>query len=268
MRRSPLLFGHRGAPRERPENTLPSFARALEVGADVLETDVHCTADGALVLAHDATGARTAGRPEAIRDIPYRDVARWDVGYGFLAADGSRPLAGRGYRVPRLEDALDAFPAARVNLDIKDPRPRVVTRVLDVLRRRGAQGRVRLASFFARAVGLARARGYAGETALSQVEALFFLAAPARVFRALPATGSAAQLPTRAGPRGELSLARREVVAKAHRAGLRIDFWTVNDLDLAATILDMGADGVITDDPAALYPIFARRRGDEPTQNA
>lgn len=257
MHPTPTLYGHRGAPIELPENTLASFERALELGADVLETDLHGTADGHLVLAHDPTGARTANVPAAIRELPLSEIAGWDVGWGFLAPDGSRPFAGAGYRIPRLEEALEAFPDTPLNIDIKDPRPAVIAELVRVLRRRGAEGRVRLASFSARAIARARAHGYAGPTSLARVEVALFLATPAGAFRALPCAGSAAQIPTRVGA---FVLAKERVIQKAHRAGLRVDFWTVNDPELASSLLSSGADGLITDDPRRLYPVIASHR--------
>ena len=257
VRMSParLLYGHRGAARERPENTIVSFERALEVGADVLETDLHITADGHLVLSHDPTGRRMTGVRAAIRDTTLADVSRWDAGWGFIAPDGSRPFAGQGHRIPTLERALVEFPAAAFNLDIKERRPQVVGPLLRLLRRLRADERVRLASFDLRVLASARARGYGGETALSQAEVKLLFALPAPLFRLAPCTGSAAQLPERAGSR---VLAHRAVVDRCHRAGLRVDYWTINDPERAAELLALGADGLITDDPRTLRPVFTR----------
>lgn len=252
-----MLFGHRGAPRERPENTIPSFERALELGADVIETDVHVTADGHFVLSHDASGTRMTGTPKAIREATLAEVSRWDAGWGYVAGDGSRPFAASGYRIPSLEEVLVSFPEVFFNVDVKERDLCVVAPLLSLLRRCGAEQRVRLASFHTRILAAVRARGYAGETSLSQAEVLLLFALPAPIFRRLPGTGSAAQIPERTRSR---NLGRREVVKRCHRAELRVDFWTVNDPDRGAELLALGADGLITDDPASLRPVVERYR--------
>ncbi len=232
---------------------MSAFERALEVGADIIETDLHSTADEHLVLAHDETGTRMAGQPVAIRDVSLAELSTWDAGWGFVGKHGGRPYAGRGHRVPTLGEALSAFPHARFNIDIKDPRPRVVSQLLAHLRAQGAESRVRLASFYTRAVTLVRARGYRGETSLSRTEFLLALLAPAGLFRRLPLTGSAAQIPVSADPQGRVRFDTERVIAKCHRAGLRVDFWTINEPEKAAELVGRGADGIITDDPAGLY---------------
>ena len=115
------LYAHRGAAAELPENTLPSFARALELGADALELDVHATKDGVVVVSHDPDGARLCGVAAAIHEVSFAEVSRWDAGHGFVDARGGRPHAGRGIGMPRLLDVLRAFPGVPLNVDLKTP---------------------------------------------------------------------------------------------------------------------------------------------------
>src|SRR6185295_8548277 len=97
--------------------------RALERGADALETDVHMTVDGQLVVSHDATGERQAGVPLAIAATTLGEVESWDVGRGFERKDGSRPFAGRGYRIPTLIEVVETFRDTPLNIDIKQHEP-------------------------------------------------------------------------------------------------------------------------------------------------
>jgi glycerophosphoryl diester phosphodiesterase len=246
---NPTLFGHRGAAAEQPENTMPSFRRALEVGATAIETDVHLTADGHFVLAHDADGRRMANVLGAIRDSRLAEVRGWDAGWGFVDDAGGRIFAGRGYRVPTLEEALVELDGVHFNIDVKPSDPEVVPALLALLRRLRAQDRVRLASFSAKVMGRIRALGYEGETALTTGEVL-------RAVARLPMErcGNAAQVPLRVGP---LALDTAAVIERFHRRGLRVDFWTVNDPETARRLLALGADGIVTDDPARLAPLFA-----------
>lgn len=91
---------------------MPAFERAIEVGVDALEMDVHLTRDDQLIVSHDPDARRMAAVPIRWADVDLVDAQRLDVGWGFVAADGTRPFAGQGIAVPRFEDVLDAFPAS------------------------------------------------------------------------------------------------------------------------------------------------------------
>jgi glycerophosphoryl diester phosphodiesterase len=245
------LYAHRGAAAERPENTMPAFERAVEIGVDALEMDVHLTRDDQLIVVHDDTALRTAGAHAAWRELDLAEARRLDAGWGFVAADGSRPFAGKSISVPTFEHVLDAFPGHRINVDLKGDR--AVSVMLELVRRKRAEDRVTLASFQLRTLVEIRRRGYGGETGLSQPEVATLFGLPAMLWRQLPLTGTAAQLPTRASG---LRFDRAAFIAKCHSIGLRVDFWTIDDRDEAARLLALGADGIITNDPAAIRPVF------------
>lgn len=253
----PLLYAHRGAASERPENTLPSFARALELGADALETDLHLTADGHVVASHDATLSRMAGVPVVIRRATLEELRRCDVGWGFVDRDGRRPFEGRGLRVPTLEELLDAFPGVSWNVDVKQRAPSMVGPVLELLRRKRAEQRVLVASFDAATLRAVRAAGYSGRTGLGLTEVLRLYAAPLAALKAMRPGGGAVQVPPRAQG---LRLDTPGFVAKCHALGLRVDYWTIDDPVEAERLLKLGADGIMTDDPAAIAPVLKRWR--------
>jgi glycerophosphoryl diester phosphodiesterase len=236
--RSPLLFAHRGAPAELPENTLASFHRGLELGADILELDVHMTRDGTVVVSHDPDGQRLAGVPAAIRTSTLAEVERWDL--------------GGGARVPTLEAVLAAFPTTPLNIDIKQREPDMVPAIVDLLRRAHATDRVLLTSFSTRTVRRLRRIGYEGPRGASRGEVAALLALPVYFLRRRFRRGDAAQLPT--------SLAFPWFIKKLHAVGLRVDFWTVNDPGLARRLLALGADGIMTDDSRAVAPVFSQLR--------
>lgn len=246
------LYAHRGASAERPENTMPAFARAVELGVDALETDVHLTRDEQLIIAHDPSAARMTGAQVAWADLDLAETRRLDAGWGFVAADGTRPFAGQAIAAPSFEELLDAFPRMRINVDLKGER--AVAVMLDLIRRKRAEDRVTLASFRLSTLVEIRRRGYGGETALSQGEVVSLLGLPAMLWRQLPFTGTAAQVPTRAG---RIRFDRPAFIAKCHSIGLRVDYWTIDDRDEAARLLELGADGIMTNDPGALRPLFS-----------
>jgi glycerophosphoryl diester phosphodiesterase len=249
--RSFRLYAHRGASAELPENTLPAFRRALEYGVDALELDVHLTRDGHPLVSHDPTGERMAGVPRAWRDMDLAEAQQLDVGRGFVAADGGRPHAGKGFHPPSLEQLLIELPGVRLNIDVKQYQPPMVRPLLALLRRCKAEDRVTLASFQSRTLLAIRRRGYGGETALGQPEVLGLVTMPAAVIERMPFLGTAAQVPVRAGP---VRFDRPAFIAKCHRLGMRVDFWTINDPAEAHRLIALGADGIMTDDPARLAP--------------
>ena len=242
------LYAHRGASAERPENTLPAFERAVEVGADSIETDVHMTRDGVPIIAHDDTALRMAAVPAAWADLDLADARHLDLGWGFVAADGSRPFAGQGITVTTFEELLDAFPDVRINVDIKGDK-HAIDVMLELIERKGATERVTIASFQTSIAIAVRRRGYRGETALSQGEVITLLGMPALIWKQLPWTGTAAQVPVHQGP---IRFDRTQFIAKCHLLGLRVDFWVVDDREEASRLLQLGADGIMTNDPAAM----------------
>jgi glycerophosphoryl diester phosphodiesterase len=229
-----------------------AFQRAMEIGVDSLELDVHLTRDNQFVVVHDDNALRMCGVPLVWREIDLADAQRVDAGWGFVAPDGSRPFAGKGISVPTFEAVLAEFPRVHINVDIKGDAS--VTAMLELLHRLGAEDRVTIASFQTATMIAVRRRGYGGETGLSQGEVAALVAMPPVLWRQLPFTGTAAQVPTHHGP---LRFDRATFIAKCHAAGLRVDFWTVDDPTEAQRLLGLGADGIITNDPAALRPLFS-----------
>jgi glycerophosphoryl diester phosphodiesterase len=245
-----LVYAHRGAPAEQPENTLPSFRRALELGADALETDVHLTADDAIVAVHDPDGKRVAGVDRLVRATSLAELRTWDAGHAFVDARGERPFVGKGYRIPTLEELLVELPPVRLNIDLKSEEPALVEQFLDVVRRHGAEQRVVAASFHGSALANLRSRGWRGESSLAQREFIRCWLWPAWLRFSRP-PGTRAQIPTRSGP---VRLATRRTLDKLHRIGLCVDYWTINDPVEAKALVALGADGVMTDDPARIVP--------------
>jgi glycerophosphoryl diester phosphodiesterase len=228
LRASPIIYAHRGASKELPENTLAAFARALEVGADAIETDAHLTRDGRLVLSHDP------------HDIPRLTLNEARVWKPDLAT---------------LDEALEQFPDVVFNVDAKQTEPDIVPALVRCVRAHGATDRVRIASFSTRNLERTRALGYEGETGLASKEVARIMFVPRAALRWLRVPGHAAQVPRRAyGVRFDTQAA----IDRFHTLGLRVDFWTIDDPAEARVLFAMGADGVMTDDPrtmcAALKP--------------
>lgn len=251
---APLLFAHRGANHERPENTLPAFELGLELGADVLELDVHPSRDGVFVVSHDPTGERMCGVARAIADCDWPDIARWDAGTGYVDRDGKRSLAGAGFHPPRFEEVLEAFPGACCNVDVKDAQTPELEKLLAAIGNYQAEQRVLLTSFSGQVLDRVRSLGYSGPLGLSQPDALRVVLAPTFVNRLFPVAGNRLQIPTEARP---LNLTKPRLLKKCRRLGLPIDYWVINDASEAKRLLELGAAGIMTDDTRAIAAVFA-----------
>lgn len=215
--------------------------------------DVHMTTDGVVVIAHDPDGQRMCRESHAIKKTSYAELCQWDAGWGFVDAQGNRPFADKGYRIPRFADVLEHFPEHIINVDLKQSSPSMVGAVLQIVRDARAQERVILASFSHATLLHLRCRKYRGITAMGPLEVASAIYAPAFLVRRLPLRGSAAQIPVRIGSR---VLATKERIERIHETGARVDFWTINDPEQARELLAMGADGIMTDDPKAIAPVF------------
>jgi glycerophosphoryl diester phosphodiesterase len=243
------LYGHRGSSARLPENTLAAFRQALDDGATALELDLHRTVDGHLVVAHDPDGLRMAGVSGRIRDLPLREVKRWNVGTGFRDGGGS------SHAIPTLDEVLESFPGVPLAADLKPDDPRSVPELLVVIDRHAAAPRVTVGSFHGRLVKLARRLGYAGPTALTRFEVAAARLLPRALARRV-VRGQAAMIPRRG--KG-LSLDGRRFIGRCRALGLRVDYWVVNDPADARELLDRGATGIISDDPARIAGVFRGR---------
>jgi glycerophosphoryl diester phosphodiesterase len=255
MNGTPRLYAHRGAAVELPENTLEAFERAIELGADAIETDAHLTRDGHVVLSHDPRGARMCGVDVALEDASLDEVRTWDAGARFASASGAR--ATKAHRIPTLDEALAALPGVPFNVDAKSRHSQMVPRLLEAIARANAEDHVLVASFDARTLRDVRAHGYRGKTGLAQTEVLRLLGLPRALLALFPLRGAAAQIPYRTHG---VDLGTRAMIDKCHALGLEVHYWTVNEAPLAERLLAAGADAIMTDDPRTIAPVFAKRR--------
>jgi glycerophosphoryl diester phosphodiesterase len=248
----PRLFAHRGASAEAPENTLEAFELAWEEGAPYLEMDVRSSADGAVMVIHDASVSRTTGRRGRVENMTFDDIRRLDAGYAFTPDHGrTYPYRGKGITIPTLEEVFNAFPEARLNIEIKPSRPGVEQAVLDVIRRYGAEDRVFVAAHEHEMIE--RFRGLDGDvlTGFSKKEVREFLSrVKGKDFDGYRPLGVALQVPEYFGLRRVLSPA---FIDAAHRLECEVHVWTVNQPLQMKRLLGWGVDGIMTDDPARAF---------------
>ena len=228
------ILAHRGLVSEFvPENTIKAFADALHVGADVIETDVRATADGVAVIFHDEDLIRLAGIPKKVAELNWKEISVIDIGYG--------------KRVPTLEQALQDFPNARFNLDIKSEQ--AIAPVANLINQLGAQNRILISSFSdsRRKRTVSEINGLVGTSAGSvRVFALWLTSVlrAAPLFRFLSKGITALQIPVSRFP---IRLDTKNFVRIALNSGLELHYWTINELEEVKRLVDLGATGIVTD---------------------
>ena len=232
----PIAFAHRGGASENPENTLPAFQHAIDLGYTYLETDVHATSDGVLVAFHDNDLERTCGRPGLIDELPWSEVSEARV-------DGTEPI-------PLFDDLMEAFPDTRVNIDCKTDAS--LEPLVAALRKHDCLDRVCIGSFSDARLRCLRRElgpGLCSSFGPAQVAAW-------RFGLPVPWGGQIAQVPPAQGP---VAIVTDSTVRRAHRRNFQVHVWTIDDADEMHRLLDLGVDGIMTDRPVVLKEVLVER---------
>jgi glycerophosphoryl diester phosphodiesterase len=252
-----LVIAHQGGDGLWPGDTLFAMERAAALGADVLEMDIHMTADGAIVLMHDDTVDRTTDGTGAISQMTLADIQALDAGYDWTEDDGQTfPYRGQGIGVPTLEEIFTAFPDMLMNIEIKQTDPVMVEPFCQLIRDYGMEDKVLAASFDDDTVRAFRETcpEVATSAATNEVVALFvfktLFLAPAYSPPAL-----AVQVPEY---RSGLHVLTPRFVTAAHRRNVDVHPWTINEEADMQRMIDLGVDGIITDYPDRLLEVLGR----------
>lgn len=238
-----LAFAHRGGAFEGLENSMAAFEHAVSLGYRYLETDAHATSDGVVVAFHDHTLERVTDHTGRIAQLPWSVVKGAHIG-------GTEPI-------PRMADLLTAWPDVRVNIDVKSDN--AVEPLIELIRRTGCLDRVCVASFSdARLRRVRRALGPRLCTSTGPAEtARLRLVSRSRMLGAfLPRHVGCAQVPVRLGA---LLVVTDGFVRTAHAYGLQVHVWTVNTRTEMERLLDLGVDGIVTDELETLRSVLADR---------
>jgi glycerophosphoryl diester phosphodiesterase len=259
----PIVFGHRGASGEAPENTLVAFERALEQGAAILETDVHVTRDGEVVIAHDADVARTTNGSGNIAELRLGELAGLDAGHHFSPDGGaSHPYRGLGVRIPTLREVFQRLPGVRFNIELKSDDPRLVKAVVALVAEHAREHLTLLAAAEEPTLAAVRAelerRAIGAALGASLADVLGFIRAALGQGEA-PSGPAALQIPPTFAGR---PLVTRALLDFAHRQGVQVHVWTINDEAEMEQLLALGVDGIMSDFPGRLRAVVDARRAD------
>lgn len=262
-----LTIAHRGSPLLWPENTLYSILNSIETGADMVEFDFDVTADGELVVIHDRTVDRTTEVDESVdvNDLTLAELQELDAGYNFppempdgypsadvthehLPADDENPYRGEGIYIPTVREVFEAVPAEfPLLIEPKRQRPDPA-QIASLIREYDRQESTLFGAFESPILREIREE-IDLETGLGGSEVRHFLLTQR--------TNEA-----RYEPPGEFlfaphNIVRESLVERAHRNGLSVLPWTVNDPDEMRRLIDAGVDGILTDDHILLADVIS-----------
>jgi glycerophosphoryl diester phosphodiesterase len=272
LERRVIAYAHQGGAWESPSSTIFAITRALAAGATAIELDVHATADGELVVCHDATVDRTTPASGNIASFTLAELRELDFSYWFIPGadvtpdrpEGEYPYRGRAPEDPQfgiatLREVLEQFPGVLLNLDIKQTAPTVTPYEASLARLLAEFERaddVMVASFLDPATDAFREFSPSVPTSAGTV-------ATAEFWRAVqgggpgPDTASVAyQVPERMG---DLVVVDAAFVEAAHRSGRVVHVWTVNDPTAMERLVALGVDGIISDVPTVLSGVLREK---------
>lgn len=251
----PLVIAHQGGDGLWPGDTMFAFEHAVEIGADVLEMDMHSTADGVLVLMHDQTVDRTTDGTGSLKEMNWAEVQKLDAGYDWSPDEGQTfPYRGQGITVPALEEVFQRFPNMPMNIEIKQVESPVVAAFCQFIRQHGMQQKVLVASFLPEHTEVFRQS--CPEVATSSYEdevRIFFGLNLAFLAGVYSPPAIALQVPEYSG---NIHVLTPRFVQGAHGRNIGVHPWTINEVEDMQRMIDLGVDGIITDYPDRLIGLL------------
>lgn len=251
----PLIIAHRGGKGLWPEETLYGFDNAVAFGVDILEMDVHSSADGVLVLMHNDTVDATTNGSGLVQSLTLEELQSLDAGY-YWSNDGWKtfPFRGKGITVTTLQEVFQAHPDMRMNIEIKQIEPPIAESLCTLIHEHGMQDRVMVASFYPEAMKefvqhcpeVARA---AGE---DEVRTFYIMH---RLFLTPFFTPSSHSYQLPEYSEDGTHVLTPEFIEAAQSRNIQVYAWTINDREDMQRMKDLGVDGIITDFPDRLLSL-------------
>ena len=253
----PLVIAHRGGSALWPENTLHAFEGATTLGVDVLEMDIHSTADDVLVVCHDATLDRTTNGTGAIREQLLSEIQTLDAGYRWSSDDGAtHPFRGKGFRIPTMEEVFQRFPHMRLNVEIKQSSPPLSAPLCLMLRDYGMEEKVLVASLDPFTMRDFRAACPEVATSATATEIRMFMwTHKLHLGNLYRGAAKAFEVPPRLG---DLEIVAPQFLRQSRGRNIRVYVWTVNEVDEMKRFVELGVDGILTNHPDKLLNVLGR----------
>lgn len=231
-----------------PGNTLEAAVNALSVGADILELDIHLTADNILVVRHDETIDSTTNGTGRIAEMTLAELSLFDV--GFNEYDYPEKVAEKGIRIPTLESFFVALPANRFLIELKPQDTKAVGHLCQLIKEYDLINQVIVGSFHSSVLRNFRQQCPEIPTSLGEEEAQWMVVLNwLGLGHLYDPPGYSVQLPVE---QDGIRVISQSLVDTARKLNLKLDVWTVNNVQEMTHLIDFGVDGIITDRPDLL----------------
>lgn len=236
-----------------------AFKQAAALGVDVLEMDIHSTADGVLVTMHDNTVDRTTDGSGPIQGFTLAELKEMDAGYNWTGDDGATyPFRGQDVAVSTLEEIFDGFPDYRMNIEIKQVEPSIVDTFCQMVRNYKREELVLVGSSDAGSVEAFREACPEVATSTTEPEVRsFFILNTLFLDNVYRPPAEAFQVPEFSDDR---QVVTDRFIANAHQHNMDVHVWTVNEVADMDRLIDLGVDGIITDYPERLMTLLAQAK--------
>ncbi len=253
--RRPLVMAHQGGNGLWPGNTMYAFGHAAALGVDVLEMDIHSTADQELIVMHDPTIDRTTNGQGAISSLTLKEIKALDAGFRW-SSDGGRtfPFRNQGITVPTLAEIFNAFPNSHLNIEIKKVDSPSIATFCRMIKEHGMTNNILVASVHSEPMAEFRRLCPEVATSATSSEVLKFLTMEKSYLgEGYTPTAQALQVPENFGA---IEIVTRSFVATAHARNMQVHPWTINDEADMRRLIALGVDGIFTDYPDRLLNLL------------
>lgn len=255
----PWIIAHGGSKALWPENTMMAMDSSVNLGVDALEMDVRLTKDEILVLRHDETIDRMSNGEGKVRDFTLAELQQFNFGHGFEDLDGNAPYENAMVPIATLESIFSKYEGMYMNVELKDDGDDGI-KAADLLKalidKYHMQNKVLVASFHDKVLKhycKETDKNYPMSTAKKETTKMVLTTKTATgIFYAPEAV--ATQIPMESSG---LNLAKKRIVKSAHRHNMAVHYWTINEKDEMKALIEMGADGLITDRPDVMLKLLA-----------
>lgn len=256
----PLVIAHQGGELLAPSNTMTAFEKAAEMGVDVLETDIHITKDGHLVTIHDPSVDRTTNGKGNVADLTLAEIQKLDAGYHFKDLEGNYSFRGMGVYIPTVEEMFQTFGDLKIEIEIKDDNPpekidEIASKLWDLIEKYQMEDKILIGSFDQDILKTfdKYANGRVAITAGRQEVKNFVVFHKFFLRNLYVPTVDAFQIPVEDSG---FDLTDQKLIDGAHRLGMEVHYWTIDNPDTMRRLIDAGADGILTNRPDLLLKLL------------
>lgn len=254
----PWIIAHGGAKQLFPENTMVAFRGSADIGVDALEMDVTMTKDEVLVTHHDLTIDRMSNGTGSVVDFTYEELLQFNFAHTFEDIDGNNPYTNDTIVPAKLEDVFTEFQGYQFMVELKDRDEngkRAAKLLKDMIERFQLQNKIVVVAFSEATLSyfyeitngeilIGTSEEETKDFVFTGLSAMEFLYRPEASVVAIPTENSG------------INLASKRVINSAHRRNMAVHYWTINDKATMKDLIELGADGLITDRPDLMQEVL------------